>query len=221
MLDRRVVVSWSGGKDACMALREVLARGYRVEALITTVAEGFDRVSVHGVRRALLRHQAEALGLPLHEVFIPQKATNAEYEARMGEALAGYAERGVRSAVFGDLFLRDIREYRERLLAEVGMRGLFPLWESDTSALIRHFIGQGFRAVVVCADAEALGASWVGRRVDAGFLAALPPGVDSCGENGEFHTFVYAGPGFEQPVRFETGEVVLRDGRYFRDLRPL
>jgi uncharacterized protein (TIGR00290 family) len=221
MRDRRAVVSWSGGKDACLALREVQARGYRVEALLTTVTEGFERVSIHGVRRALLRRQAGALGLPLHEVFLPQNATNAGYEARLAEALSGYSERGIPSVVFGDLFLRDIRQYRERLLADLGMRGLFPLWGRDTRALIRDFVGQGFEAVVVCADAAILDASWAGRRIDESFLADLPAGVDSCGENGEFHTFVYGGPGFEEALHFETGEVVLRDGRYFRDLLPL
>lgn len=221
MGDRRVVVSWSGGKDACLALREVQARGYRVEALLTTVTEGFDRVSIHGVRRELLRRQAEVLGLPLHEVFLPESATNAEYESRLGAALSGYAARGVHPVVFGDLFLRDIREYRERLLAELGMRGLFPLWGRDTRVLIRDLIGRGFEAVVVCADAAALDVSWVGRRIDESFLADLPPGVDPGGENGEFHTFVYGGPGFEEALRFEIGEVVLRDGRYFLDLLPI
>jgi uncharacterized protein (TIGR00290 family) len=214
-----VVASWSGGKDSTLALREVLASGrYRVLALVTTVAAGYDRISHHGVRRALLAAQAEALGLPLDEVVVSQGCTNQEYEAKLETALAPYRERGVQSVVFGDIFLEDLREYRERHLAGFGMRGLYPLWKRDTSALVREFLAAGFRTVTVCVDGRVLDPSFAGREIDETFLADLPPGVDPCGENGEFHTFVFDGPLFGAAVPFERGEVVARDTRFFCDL---
>jgi uncharacterized protein (TIGR00290 family) len=217
-----VVVSWSGGKDGCMALHEVQSDGERrIEALVSTVTEGYERVSMHGVRRTLLERQAALLGLPLHQVRLSRGATNDEYEAELGEILVGYRERGVFSVVFGDLFLEDIRKYREQMLARLGMRGVFPVWKRDTGEFIRRFVGLGFRAIVVCVDARVLDGSFAGRVLDQGFLGALPSGVDPCGENGEFHTFVFDGPGFEREVRFEPGELVLRDGYYYRDLLPL
>lgn len=204
-----------------MALREILQlANLRVEALLTTVTRDFDRVSMHGVRRVLLEQQAASLCLPLHQIYITKGATNEEYEAKTGEAFSTYHNRGIKSVVFGDLFLEDIRAYRERLLARHGMTGLYPVWGQDTSKLIRDFIGQGFKTITVCVDPAKLDSSFVGRVIDEQFLSELPAGVDPCGENGEFHTFVFDGPMFKIPVRFSLGEVVCRDSFCFCDLAP-
>jgi len=214
-----VLVSWSGGKDSCLALYEIQQMpDVRVEALLTTVTRDFDRISMHGVRRALLERQAAALGVPLHEIFISKGATNAEYEAQMGQAFFAYRERGIDCVVFGDLFLEEIRAYREKLLARHQMRGLYPVWKRDTARLIREFIELGFRTIVVCVDPAQLDPSFVGRVIDEEFLADLPPGVDPCGENGEFHTFVFDGPIFKNRVKFSVGEIVCRDSFWFCDL---
>jgi uncharacterized protein (TIGR00290 family) len=196
------------------------ARSCRIIALLTTITEEYDRVSMHGVRRALLERQAESLGLPLHAVLIPPQCINATYEARMKEALAPHFARGVRSVVFGDIFLEDLRAYREKNLAQVGMQAIFPIWKRDTRELAREFVQLGFRAITVCVDPRVLDESFAGRELDASFFADLPPGVDPCGENGEFHTFVFDGPAFETPIAFRAGEKVLRDGFCFCDLLP-
>jgi uncharacterized protein (TIGR00290 family) len=220
--EQGVLVSWSGGKDSCFALREIQRTSHiRVEALLTTVTRDFDRISMHGVRRVLLRRQAASLGLPLHEIFISRGAGNAEYEQRLEEAFASYRERGTDSVVFGDLFLRDIRAYREQLLARCSMTGLFPVWGRDTEQFIRDFIDLGFKAVVVCVDPAQLDPSFCGRMIDESFLADLPAGADPCGENGEFHTFVFDGPNFRQPVNFSIGAIVCRDSFWFCDLLPV
>jgi uncharacterized protein (TIGR00290 family) len=212
-----VIVAWSGGKDSALALREILLDGrYRVAALLTTVTGEYDRISMHGVRRTLLERQATSLGLPLEQVVISPGATNDEYEGKMGGTLQALRQRvpGLDTVVFGDLFLAEIRTYRERMLAGIGMRGLFPLWLRDTRALAHQFVRLGYRAVLVCVDAEQLPPEFAGREFDAALLRELPSTVDPCGENGEFHTFVYAGPGFRQEVRHERGPVVLRDHRF-------
>jgi uncharacterized protein (TIGR00290 family) len=219
--EKAVLVSWSGGKDSCMALRAMqLSSGFRVEALLTTITRDFERISMHGVRRILLEQQAESLGVPLHQVLISKGATNEEYETRMGEAFALYRERGIRRVAFGDLFLEEIRAYRERLLARHAMIGLYPVWHRDTSALIREFIGLGFKTAVVCVDPAQLDPSFLGRLIDEEFLSQLPPEVDPCGENGEFHTFVFDGPIFRHPVKFVFGEKICRDSFWFCDLLP-
>ena len=216
-----ILFCWSGGKDSVLALHALLRQGdVRVSALLTTVTEGYDRISMHGVRRELLRRQAESLRLPLHEVFIPPKCGNPIYEARMEEALLLYREQGIRRVTFGDIFLEDLRVYREKNLARVEMQALFPLWRRDTRELIREFHAFGFRAVAACIDPKVLDASFAGRELDASFFADLPPGVDPCGENGEFHTFVFDGPIFARPVEFTVGEVVQRDSFVFCDLLP-
>ena len=216
-----VLISWSGGKDSCMALHEImLLPNTRVEALLTTVTRDYDRISMHGVRRALLEQQAASLGLPLHQIYISKGATNEEYEAKTGEAFSTYHARGITSVAFGDLFLEDIRAYWERLLAQHGMTALYPIWGRDTSKLIRDFIVQGFKTILVCVDPAKLDSSFVGRVIDEEFLSQLPSGVDPCGENGEFHTFVFDGPIFKKPVRFSRGEVVCRDSFWFCDLVP-
>jgi uncharacterized protein (TIGR00290 family) len=216
-----VLVSWSGGKDSCLALYELQQAGARrAAALLTTVTRDYDRVQMHGVRRVLLERQAESLGLALRQVFIPKGATNEEYEREMAEAFTEYRAEGIEEVVFGDLFLEDVRNYREQFLARHGMRGLYPVWMRDTGEFVRKFIALGFRAVVTCVSAEALDGSFAGRLIDEEFLASLPPGVDPCGENGEFHSYVFAGPSFKEEVRFSVGERVLRDSFWFCDLLP-
>ncbi len=217
-----MILSFSGGKDSTLALYHALREGHRITHLLTTVTEGYDRVSIHGVRRELLREQAEALGIPLYEVVIPPSCTNAEYERRMGEALRELAERDPdRTVIFGDIFLEDVRRYREERLMRGGWRGIFPLWGRDTEELAREFLSLGFKAVVVSVDGERLPGNFVGREYDHPFLMDLPTGADPCGENGEFHTFVYDGPIFSRRIRFSLGERVVRDGRFhYVDLVP-
>jgi uncharacterized protein (TIGR00290 family) len=220
-VSKPVLSCWSGGKDSCMALHELRRDPLReVVALLTTVTEGYDRISMHGVRRVLLERQAAALGLPLEIVTIPPQCVNAEYESRMAAMLLRWKNRGVTEVAFGDIFLEDLREYREKNLSRAGMKALFPVWKRPTHELAREFIALGFRAVTVCVDPKVLDASFVGREIDFAFLAALPAAADPCGEHGEFHSFVYDGPGFSTQVRFSTGEKVLRDGFWFCDLLP-
>ena len=215
-----VLLSWSGGKDSALALHELRAAGREVAALVTTVTGEYERVSMHGVRRELLARQAAALGLALEEVRIPPRATNEEYEAALGAALLRGRDRGLDTVAFGDLFLEDVRRYRDELLSRLGLRGLYPIWGRDTAETARRFVALGFRAIVVCVDPRALDPAFAGRWIDGRFLDELPAGVDPCGENGEFHTFVTDGPGFRQPVRVRPGEAVARDGFAFRDLVP-
>jgi uncharacterized protein (TIGR00290 family) len=212
-----VLVAWSGGKDSALALRAVLADpALAVEALLTTVTREYDRISVHGVRRSLLRAQAAALGLPLVEMEIPASCSNATYEESLARALRAARERNdrVSRCVFGDLFLEDVRRYREERLAALGMQGIFPLWGQQTSSVARDFFDCGFRAVVVCVDSTVLAPSFSGREYDASFVADLPRDVDPCGENGEFHTFVFDGPLFRERVELTIGERVTRDERF-------
>jgi len=203
-----------------MALYELRRNpAYEVIALLTTVTEDYDRVSMHGVRRALLECQARSLGLPLELVFIPKSATNENYERAMGETLTRAQRQGVSSVAVGDISLEDLRKYREKNLARIGMKAVFPIWRRDTSEMARTFVRLGFKAVVTCVDTQALDARFAGREFDARFLADLPAGVDPCAENGEFHTFAYDGPIFHEPIACQKGETVLRDGRFcFCDL---
>ena len=204
-----------------MALHAIQTAGeHRVAALLTTITEEYDRISMHGVRRVLLERQAASIGLPLQAVLIPPQCVNVIYEERMKQALTENYARGVRRVVFGDIFLEDLRVYRERNLALLGMEALFPLWKRDTRELARDFVNQGFRAITVCVDPRVLDPSFAGRELDESFFADLPPGVDPCGENGEFHTFVFDGPIFQQPINIQVGEKVNRDGFCFCDLLP-
>jgi uncharacterized protein (TIGR00290 family) len=218
----QIALGWSGGKDCTLALQRLLLDpAWTVSALLTTVTSGYDRVSVHGVRRELLHRQAETLSLPLREVEIPPDCSNEEYERRMGRALEEMRDEGIRHIAFGDLHLRDVRDYRERLVEGAGMKAVFPLWGEQTAELADRFISDGFQAIVVCVDEEQLAGDFAGRDYDRDLLGDLPDGVDPCGENGEFHTFVHAGPLLREPVAFELGESVLRDDRFrFRDLVP-
>jgi uncharacterized protein (TIGR00290 family) len=213
-------LSWSGGKDSALTLLTLRRQKGEPEALITTVTDAYDRISMHGVRRELLARQVEALGIPLVEIVIPPGCPNAAYDARMAWAFASAPLSGVEAVAFGDLFLEDVRAYREARLAAGGKRGLFPLWGRDTGELAREFIAAGFEAIIVCLDPRTLDPSFAGRPYDERLLAELPLSVDPCGENGEFHTFVHAGPIFDEPIVCETGEIVERDGFVFCDLMP-
>jgi len=217
-----VIVAWSGGKDSAFALYEILiAKSYEVLELLTTVTEDYDRISIHGVRCVLLEQQARSLGFPLEKMLISKGASDEEYEREMLRILTRYLASGVFSVVFGDIFLEDVRKYREGILSKVGMKGIFPLWKRDTRQLARTFIDLGFKAVITVVDSKVLGKEFVGRRYDTQFLAALPANVDPCGENGEFHSFVYDGPIFSERVPFTKGEIVLRENRfYYCDLVP-
>jgi len=216
-----ILFCWSGGKDSAMALQMLLQRtDLSICALLTTVTEGYERISMHGVRRELLQRQAEAIGLPLQEVRIPPQCSNPSYEERMEEALRLHFEKGVRRVAFGDIFLEDLRIYRERNLARIGMSGIFPIWKRDTRELADQFCGEGFRAVAVCVDGRVLDRSFAGRELNREFFSDLPKGVDPCGENGEFHTFVFDGPIFHGALNYRTGEIVERDEFFFCDLIP-
>ncbi len=206
-----------------MALYELQMQGTcDVAALLTTVTRDYGRVSMHGVREELLDRQARALHLLLDKVYIGAGASNEDYEAAMRDTLYRYREQGIQRVVFGDIFLEDLRKYREDNLARVGMQALFPLWKRDTAELAHTFVDLGFKATVTCVDSEYLDRGFAGRDYDESFLADLPPAVDPCGENGEFHSFVYDGPVFREGVRFGRGEVVIRDNRfYFCDLVPV
>jgi len=215
----RILFCWSGGKDSAMALHALLQeKDVHVAGLLTTVTEGFERVSMHGVRRELLYRQAESIGLPLQEVYIPPQCVNPIYEARMEAAMRSAVEQGIRRVAFGDIFLEDLRAYREKNLARVGMEAIFPIWKRDTRELARNFVDLGFRARAVCVDPRVLDRSFAGRELDESFFRDLPNEADPCGENGEFHTFVYDGPIFQKPVKCRTGKVVERDSFVFCDL---
>jgi uncharacterized protein (TIGR00290 family) len=216
----KVLLSWSGGKDSASAFHEISQdQRYEIVGLLTTVTEDYRRISMHGVREALLEQQARSIGLPLSKVLISKNGSNEEYESQMKEALLKFQQSGVNTVVFGDIFLEDIRKYREGNLARVGMKGVFPIWKKDN--LPQTFIDSGFKAIVTCIDAKALNKKFVGRLIDREFLDELPAGIDPNGENGEFHSFVFDGPIFHQKIDFILGEVVHRDGFYFCDLEPL
>jgi uncharacterized protein (TIGR00290 family) len=211
---------WSGGKDSAMALHTLLQHpDVRIAALLTTVTETYDRISMHGVRSELLVQQAQSIGLPLHEVRIPPQCVNPIYEARMEEALRIHYAEGVRTVAFGDIFLEDLRAYREKNLARIGMTAFFPIWKRDTRELIRSFHAARFRAIAACIDPKVLERSFAGRELNESFFRDLPPHADPCGENGEFHTFVFDGPIFKSPIPVRTGEIVNRDGFIFCDLQ--
>jgi len=202
---------WSGGKDSAMALDRVRRTGeHRVEALITTINPDFGRVSMHGVRETLVEAQAQAADLPLERMYVGSSADGGAYVSALRDVLAGQRRRGVEAVIFGDIFLADLRAWREGLLAECGLRGVFPLWGEDTAKLSRDFVAGGFKAVTCCVDDAHLGADAVGRELDARFFDDLPRSVDPCGENGEYHSFVYDGPVFGRPVAFTAGERVYR-----------
>jgi uncharacterized protein (TIGR00290 family) len=217
----KTLLAWSSGKDSAWALGRLRSTPeVEVVGLLTTVNATHDRVAMHAVRRQLLERQAEAVGLPLHVVDITWPCPNGAYEAAMAAACARAVADGVEAIAFGDLFLEDVRAYRETQLAPTGLRPLFPLWGQDTTALAREMVASGLRAVLTCVDPRQLDGRFVGRAFDAALLAELPAGVDPCGERGEFHTFAWDGPMFRHPVALVAGERVERDGFVFGDLVP-
>jgi len=212
-------MSWSSGKDSTAALQAVrVEHGIDVVGLLVTVNAAANRIAMHAVRRSLLDAQADRLGLPTHVVEIPSPCPNEVYEEQMAEAMAAATREGVEAVVFGDLFLEDVRAYREQAMAGTGIRPLFPLWGRPTDQLAHDMIDSGIRAVLTCVDPTKLPASFAGRSFDEDLLSDLPADVDPCGEHGEFHTFVWDGPGFASPIDIETGEVVTRDGFVFCDV---
>lgn len=218
-MKERIILSWSGGKDSTMALYELLKQGNLDITLLTTITSRYERISMHGVREALLEKQAESLGCSLQKVYITPESTNEEYGRKMEEVMNMYKKLGVTKVAFGDLFLEDIRRYREENLEKSGMEAIFPLWGRDTSELAGTFINLGFKSIITCVDTKVLDGDFAGRFYDKDFLDDLPEGIDPCGENGEFHSFAFDGPIFKKRIDFSIGEKVLRDERFsFCDL---
>jgi uncharacterized protein (TIGR00290 family) len=214
-----IVMCFSGGKDSAMTLYELKQKPqFDVVALITTVTESYDRISMHGVRRTLLHQQATSLGIPLEEVTISPHASNTEYEAKMRTAFVKYREQRIRKVAFGDIFLEDLKQYREDRLGELHLECLFPIWKRETRELVETFIELKFRAVTSCVDPKSLNKTFAGRLIDAEFVASLPEEVDPRGENGEYHSFVFDGPIFKYPIPVTTGAIVSRDSFLFCDL---
>jgi putative phosphoesterase len=218
----RIALAWSGGKDSALALYELQKGGrYEVTQLLTTVTREYDRVSMHGVRTALVEQQAASLGIPLMKAFISKQSSDEEYAAVMTAALNELKAGGVNKIAFGDIFLQDVRDYREKNLASVGMTGVFPLWHRNSREITEKFIRLGFKAITSCVDGKVLGERFAGRVINRQFLADLPEGADRAGENGEYHSFVYDGPNFTRKVEFTTGETVQREQRFhYCDLLP-
>ena len=213
-----VLLAWSGGKDSTLALERLLNdEALRVVGLVTTVTAGYERIAIHGVRRSILHRQVAGLGLPLFEAEIPPQASNDVYETAFAQALGRartHADAPLDTIAFGDLFLADVRAYRDAMLARLGWHGLYPLWGEDTARLAHRFIDRGYRAILSCVDTQQLDAAFCGRDFDESLLADLPTNVDPCGENGEFHTCVHGGPLWRTPIELVRGERVLRDGRF-------
>jgi len=219
---QKLVVSWSGGKDSAMSLYELrCSNRYEVVGLLTTITQDYDRISMHGVRRILLEQQAESVGIPLRKILIPKTCTNEIYERLMAEEMEQLKREGIFRVAFGDIFLQDLKDYREQNLANAGMTGVFPIWKRDSRELVESFIYLGFKSIISTCDPRVIGQAFCGRVIDKRFLSELPVSVDPAGENGEFHSFTFDGPIFKQPVSFTVGEKVLRDGFWFCDLVPL
>jgi uncharacterized protein (TIGR00290 family) len=217
----RIVLSWSGGKDSALALYEIQRNyEYSIAALLTTVTSDYNRISVHGVRETLLEQQAESAGLPLRKVYIPTNCTNEIYADIMRKEMGLLKAEGIQTVAFGDIFLRDIREYRENNLEGIGMKALFPLWGRNTRELMTHFIELGFKAITTVIDPSKLSDDFRGKIIDKWFINNLPENVDPVGENGEFHSFVFDGPIFRNPVHFSIGEKSVHDSFYFCELLP-
>lgn len=215
-MKEKVLFSWSGGKDSTLALYEILkSHDYEIAALLTTITEEYDRINMHGVRMNLLEMQADSLGLSLENILINKNTTDKQYEHKMRQVLTKYLAAGVTSVVFGDIFWDDLREYRENNLKKVGMTGIFPLWKTNTEALAKDFIKSAFKAVITCIDTQSLDKIFVGMTFDNKFLLKLPPSVDPCGENGEFHSFVYDDPIFKYRIPHAIGKIVSKDNRFY------
>jgi uncharacterized protein (TIGR00290 family) len=216
---KKILLAWSSGKDSAWTLHTLRQQGANVCALLTTINEAADRVAMHGVRSSVLEAQADAAGLPLWKIPLPWPCTNDDYESRMADACRRAVAEGFDCIAFGDLFLRDIREYRERQLAGSGLTPLFPLWDLPTAQLARDMIHGGLRARLSCVDSKVLDPGFAGREFDGSLLADLPNTIDPCGENGEFHSCVYDGPMFSRPIALDAGEIVNRDGFIYADFK--
>ena len=216
-----IILGWSGGKDSSLTLQKIREEGrYEVISLLTTFDDGVRRISTHGVRCSLLNKQSEALGIPCKKVYIPQDCDNTNYELLMQKALLEFKANGITKLAFGDLFLEEIRNYRDRMLAEINMNAIYPIWGSHTGGLAMNFINKGFFATLVCVDSLKLDSSYAGQKFNNALLDQFPSGIDPCGENGEFHTFVHDGPIFNQPVDCSPGKVLKRGQYFFADLLP-
>lgn len=203
--------NWSSGKDSALSLYKILQNpDYKIEYLLTSVNEQFQRISMHGVRVELLKAQAKSIGLPLKIMQVPEMPTMEVYETVMMQTLTALKKEGITHSVFGDIFLEDLRKYREDQLAKIGFQGVFPIWKIPSKELIDEFLQLGFKTIVVCVNERYLDKSFVGRIIDQNFINDLPENVDLCGENGEFHTFTFDGPIFSEPINFEVGEIVYR-----------
>ena len=207
----KAYMNWSGGKDSALALHKIQSGNeFDIEVLLTNVNAAHNRISMHGVRRTLLEEQARAIGIPLETIELPEQPEMNEYEDEMRKKVSSLKKRGLDHAIFGDIFLEDLRKYREEKLSELSIQAVFPLWQIDTQTLIREFLRLNFKAIVVCVNEAYLDKSFCGRIIDDSFVKDLPPGVDVCGEDGEYHSFVFDGPIFMQPVNFKVGEIVRR-----------
>ena len=222
-MKEKIVLSWSGGKDCALTLYELLkTEKYEIISLLTTITEDYNRISMHGVRNILLQQQVESLGFSIEKILLSKKSSNEEYEANMHKVLNKFLKENEFSVSFGDIFLEDLRKYREDKLSLLGIKGIFPLWKKDTLDLANKFIDLGFKAIITCVDSEFLEKKFVGREFNQQFLSELPLNVDPCGENGEFHSFVYNGPIFKKKIEFSRGDVVFRENRfYYCDLCPI
>lgn len=223
MMKEKAIMSWSGGKDSALALFEVQKQNkYDVIALQTTITQDFDRVSMHGFKTSLLERQSQELGIPLDKILINQNCVNEDYEIAVKRSLDAFIKQGITTVIFGDIYLDDLRAYREEKLAQVGLKAHFPLWKKDTTVLAETFIAQGFKAIITCVDTKYLANIFSGRYFDSNFLFDLPANIDPCGENGEFHSFVFEGPIFKNNIGLEIGDKVLRDERFqYCDLSEL
>jgi uncharacterized protein (TIGR00290 family) len=237
-ISNKYYLNWSGGKDSSLCLHAAQNAGMKIEALLTSINSFHDRISMHGVRRSLLEQQAASLRLPLYTIELPEEPAMEEYEKAMRKTCSLLKEVGFTDAVFGDIFLEDLKLYRETQLAKLDLCGVFPLWKQNTRELIREFVESGFKAIIVCVNSAYLDKSFCGRLIDASFLEDLPSNVDPCGENGEYHSFVFEGPIFCNPIEYNLGEIVFKEykapaqddcitqsplqtsGFYFQDILP-
>jgi uncharacterized protein (TIGR00290 family) len=208
---KKSILSWSGGKDSVHALSRILnEKEYHVACLLTLVSEEYERVSMHGVRTSLLDKQIMRIGIPLQKILLPETTTMESYDIAIGERFSRFREEGITHCICGDIFLEDLREYREKQLTKVGLKAVFPLWKIDSRKLVNGFIDAGFKAIVTCVDERYLDKSFCGREINNDFINDLPENVDPCGENGEYHSFVFDGPLFSEPVKFSKGELVYK-----------
>jgi uncharacterized protein (TIGR00290 family) len=218
-MKERAAVSWSGGKDSTFALYKMLkANDYQIDSLLTTITDGVNRISVHGVRESLLEKQAASLNIPLKKMYIPQNSSNEVYQQRIEEQLIELKNEGIETVIFGDILLEDVRAYREELIEKKKMKAIFPLWGQSTDELIKEFFSLGFKTITTCIDTQRVSNKFLGREIDELFINELPDNVDPCGENGEFHTFTFSGPIFKQKIDFSLGETVEKGRFHFRDL---